>query len=103
MTGDEIEVEVVYALPLSQEITRLRIPAGTTAGEAILRAAVAARHPELGTGQERIAIYGRVASPDTILRDRDRVEILRPLTADPKEARRQRASRRRRVPSRGKD
>jgi putative ubiquitin-RnfH superfamily antitoxin RatB of RatAB toxin-antitoxin module len=103
MSRDEIEVEVIYALPLSQEITRLRMPTGTTAAEAILRAAVAARHPELGTGQERIAIYGRVASPDTVLRDGDRVEILRPLTADPKEARRQRASRRRRLPSGGKD
>jgi uncharacterized protein len=103
MNRDEIEVEVVYALPLAQEITRLRIPAGTTVAEAVLLSAVALRHPEVGTGQERVAIYGRVASPDTVLRDRDRVEILRPLTADPKEARRQRASPRRRLPSRGKD
>ena len=103
MSGEEIEVEVVYALPLTQEITRLRIPAGTTVADAILRSAVAIRHPEIGTGRERVAIYGRMASPDTVLHDKDRVEILRPLTADPKEARRQRASRRRRLPRRGND
>jgi putative ubiquitin-RnfH superfamily antitoxin RatB of RatAB toxin-antitoxin module len=103
MSREEIEVEVVYALPLAQEITRLRIPAGTTVADAILRSAVAVRHPEIGAGHERVAIYGRVASADTVLHDKDRVEILRPLTADPKEARQQRASRQRRLPGRGKD
>jgi putative ubiquitin-RnfH superfamily antitoxin RatB of RatAB toxin-antitoxin module len=103
MTRDEIEIEVVYALPLAQEITRLRMPAGSTVAEAIRRSGVAARHPELSTSHAQVAVYGRVATPDSVLHDQDRVEILRPLTADPKEARRQRASRRRGTPTRGAD
>lgn len=100
MTRDQIEIEVVYALPLAQEITRLHIPVGSTVAEAILRSALAARHPELSTGRARVAIYGRLTTLDTVLQDQDRVEILRPLMVDPKEARRQRASSRRRTPTR---
>jgi uncharacterized protein len=95
MSPREIEVEVVYALALQQDITRLRVPCGTSVGEAVERSAVTIRHPEIGTGDHRLAIYGRLVKPAAVLRDRDRVEILRPLSADPKQARKQRASRRR--------
>ena len=43
------------------------------------------RHPEVDLRRGRVAVYGRLVSPDGVLRDRDRVEILRPLNADPKE------------------
>ncbi len=92
MSRREIEVEVVYALPFAQDICRLRIPAGTTVEQAIERAGVAARHPEIDLRRDRAAVYGRPVSPDMVLQDRDRVEILRPLNADPKEVRRRRAS-----------
>jgi hypothetical protein len=92
VSHSEIEVEVVYALPFAQDATRMRVPAGTTVAQAIARAGVAVRHPELDLGKGRIAVYGRIVSPDTVLRDCDRVEILRPLKADPKEVRRRRAS-----------
>ena len=92
MSGKQIEVEVVYALPLAQDSTRLRVPAGTTVAQAIARAGVALRHPEIELGKSRVAVYGRMVLPDAVLRDQDRVEILRPLSADPKEARRRRAS-----------
>ena len=92
MSGREIEVEVVYALPFAQDISRLRIPVGTTVAQAIAHAGVAVRHPEVDLREGRIAVYGRLVSPDMILQDRDRVEILRPLNADPKEVRRRRAS-----------
>jgi len=94
VTSNEIEVEVVYALPLTQDTTRLRIPPGTTVAQAIARAGVALRHPEVDFGASRLAVYGRLVSGDTILQDRDRIEILRALSADPKEVRRRRASRR---------
>jgi putative ubiquitin-RnfH superfamily antitoxin RatB of RatAB toxin-antitoxin module len=88
-----IEVEVVYALPFAQDICRLRVPAATTVAQVIERAGVMARHPEIDLKQDRVAVYGRIVSPDMVLQDRDRVEILRPLNADPKEVRRRRASR----------
>ena len=90
--SNEIEVEVVYALPFAQDTTRLRIPAGTTVAQAIARAGVALRNPDVDLGKGRVAVYGRLVSGDAVLRDRDRVEILRPLSADPKEVRRRRAS-----------
>jgi putative ubiquitin-RnfH superfamily antitoxin RatB of RatAB toxin-antitoxin module len=92
VSHSEIEVEVVYALPFAQDSTPLRVPAGTTVAEAIARAGLPARYPELDLGKGRLAVYGRLVSADTVLRDRDRVEILRPLRADPKEVRRRRAS-----------
>ena len=92
MSGKHIEVEVVYALPLAQDSTHLRVPAGTTVAQAIALAGVALRHPELERGKSQVAVYGRTVPMDAILRDLDRVEILRPLSADPKEARRRRAS-----------
>jgi len=92
MSG-EIEVEVVYALRLAQDSTRLRLPLGTTVAQAVARAGLALRHPEIDLGPGRVAVYGRLVSGDAILRDGDRVEILRPLSADAKELRRGRALR----------
>jgi putative ubiquitin-RnfH superfamily antitoxin RatB of RatAB toxin-antitoxin module len=87
-----IEVEVVYALPFAQDICRLRVPAGMTVAQVIERAGVMARHPEIDLKKDRVAVCGRIVSPDMVLQDRDRVEILRPLNADPNEIRRRRAS-----------
>ena len=95
MSVGDIEVEVVYALPLMQDIARLRVRAGTTVAEAIERSAVLTRHPEAEVNLRRVAICGQPATLDTVLQDQDRVEILRPLTIDPKDARRLRASARR--------
>jgi len=96
MSADDIEVEVVYALPLAQHATRFRVPAGTTVAEAIERSGILVRHPEIEVNLRRVAVLGRLTTPDTVLHDHDRVEILRPLAIDPKEARRLRASTRRR-------
>ena len=93
MSENEIAVEVVYALPLTQDSTRLRVPAGTTVAEAIAHAGVALRHPGIELADNRVAVYGKRVLLTTMLRDQDRVEILRPLSADPKEARRTRAAR----------
>ena len=87
-----IQVEVVYALPLAQDATTLRVPAGTTVAQAITMSGVAERHGEIDLGRDRIAVYGRVTGLDAVLKHRDRVEILRVLQVDPKEARRRRAS-----------
>jgi hypothetical protein len=92
MSEKQIEVEVVYALPLRQDSSRLIVPDGTTVAQAIARAGVCLRHPEIELGRNPVAIYGRAVRLDTVLCDRDRVEILRPLRADPKESRRLRAT-----------
>jgi len=89
-----MHIEVVYALPQRQERVLLDLPPGSTALDAI-QASGLLRH--LSQGEfGRIGVWGRPVTPETRLRDRDRVEIYRPLTADPKEIRRIRAAKTRR-------
>ena len=89
----EIEVEVVVAERNRQHLVTIRVPDGTTAAQAVRASRVldgfaqAYRHPlDLG-------VFGRRVSEQQVLRDGDRVEIYRPLTLDPKEARKIRAAR----------
>jgi putative ubiquitin-RnfH superfamily antitoxin RatB of RatAB toxin-antitoxin module len=88
-----IAVEVVYARADVQEVLPLRVEAETTAREAIERSGLAARYPELGAGPLSVGIFGKSVPEDTVLREGDRLEIYRPLIADPKQARRRRAAR----------
>lgn len=90
--AETIHVEVVYALPERQEIASLNLPAGSTAGQAIEASGLLAKFPEIDLTRNKLGIYAKLAKPDTALRDRDRVEIYRPLIADPKEVRKQRAA-----------
>ena len=90
-----LHVEVVYALPEEQALISLDVEEGTTAGQAIERSGILARYSGLALEPGRIGIYGKPVGPETALRDGDRVEIYRPLTADPKEARRTRVRSRR--------
>ncbi|PWK89858.1 RnfH family protein [Fulvimonas soli] len=84
-----IRVEVVLALPGEQHVRRLEVPGGTTAGQAVALAGWAGDP----AGAPPLGIFARRVAADHVLRDGDRVEIYRPLLRDPKEARRQRASR----------
>ena len=88
-----VAVEVVYALAEVQEVVALEIVTGTTVAEAIRLSGIALRHPEIEAAPPAVGVHGRSVSPDTVLRDGDRVEIYRPLIADPKQARRRRAAR----------
>ena len=88
-----ITVEVVYALPHEQDVVTLTLESGATVREALIQSGMAREHSEIDLAQCRVGIYGRRVSGETILADGDRVEIYRPLTADPKQARRRRASR----------
>ena len=72
------------------EVT-LELPAPATALDAIRASGLFERHPELGLGEPLIGIWGRACVPETVLADGDRVEVYRPLTMDPNEARRLRA------------
>jgi putative ubiquitin-RnfH superfamily antitoxin RatB of RatAB toxin-antitoxin module len=83
-------IEVVYARQEEQVVIALTVPAGTTAGGAVERSGLAARFPEI-TGDLKLGVFGKAVTAETPLAPGDRVEIYRPLTADPKQARRGRA------------
>jgi putative ubiquitin-RnfH superfamily antitoxin RatB of RatAB toxin-antitoxin module len=87
-----INVEVVYALPVRQEVVRLKLPQGATLQQAIEASGLPQKYPEIDPAKGKFGVYAKLAKPDTVLRDRDRVEIYRPLIADPKEVRKQRAA-----------
>jgi uncharacterized protein len=85
-----LRVEVAYALPDAQALIPLEVEDGTTAGQAIELSGILLRFPDLVVARGRVGIFGKSVDPDTVLREGDRVEIYRPLVADPKEARRRR-------------
>lgn len=88
----EIAVEVVYALPAEQRVVRLQLEPGATVKQAIALSGLLKRYPEIDATSLRAGVYGRLAALDYRLAAGDRVEIYRPLTVDPKDARRRRAS-----------
>lgn len=90
-SGELIPVEVAYATPEKQHLLKLDIPAGSTAAEAIERSGICRLCPEIDLDQARIGIWNKLSTLEAPLEPRDRVEIYRPLKADPKEARRRRA------------
>ena len=88
---DLIEVEVAYALPRTQTVTALKVPVGTTVREALAWSGIAAQPTGGDWDTLAVGICGKRASLATVLHEHDRVEIYRPLIADPKQARRRRA------------
>ena len=96
MSGQEtqknIQVELVLAMPDRQELLALEVRAGTTTvEEAISISALPDRFEHFELDLSKVGIFGRKVSPQEVLQAGDRVEIYRPLIADPKEVRRQRA------------
>lgn len=90
--SDAIDVQVVYALPQRQELIKLRLPAGATAREAVEASGLLQKYPDIDLdGANRLGVFARLVKGDAVLRDKDRVEVYRPLIADPKAVRRQRA------------
>ena len=89
-----IEIEVAYAAPASQRIIAMRVAPGTSAWEALRQSGIAAQFPEIDLDTAAIGIFSRKldgkrapAPKDYTLKDRDRIEIYRPLRITPKEAR----------------
>lgn len=91
MAEHYIDIEVAYALAEEQWIVPLRVAQGTTLEQAIHASGLLEKRPEIDLAAQKVGIYGKAAKPDTVLRSGDRVEVYRPLIADPKEVRRQRA------------
>lgn len=88
----KIVVQVVYALPGAQEVVEVELKAGATVEAALNASGIPARHPEIDLKAQRIGVWGRPVALATGVRNRDRVEIYRALSADPKQARRHRAA-----------
>jgi putative ubiquitin-RnfH superfamily antitoxin RatB of RatAB toxin-antitoxin module len=86
-----INIEVAYALPDEQVLLALEVEQGATVAQAIERSGILSRFPEVRVAPGSLGVFGRQVGLDEPLRDGDRVEIYRPLIANPKQARRERA------------
>lgn len=89
---ETIRVEVAYALPQRQEVVPLVLAAGSTARAAVEASGLLERYPDIEIdGKNKLGVFAKLVKADTELRDLDRVEIYRPLIADPKAVRKKRA------------
>ena len=87
----KINVEVIYALPKEQITFTVSVEQGATAQQAIEASGILAKYPEIELNKNKLGIYSRLIKLDTVLQDGERIEIYRPLIADPKEMRKRRA------------
>lgn len=101
--ADLIDVEVAYARPDTQLILALRVPAGTTLEQAVRESGILERFPDIDLARNQVGIFGKLNKLNAELRSGDRVEIYRPLLADPKEVRKQRAAEGKRMKKGGGD
>ena len=91
MNAANMNVEVIYALPTQQPLLQVRLAEGATVEDAIRASGVLEAFPEIDLSINKVGIFSKLVKLDEKVRDRDRVEIYRPLIADPKEVRRKRA------------
>ncbi|MBU6491707.1 MAG: RnfH family protein [Burkholderiales bacterium] len=95
MPSDAMQIQVCYAQPDGQTLLELNVPPGATIEQAIRCSGVLARHPEIDLERQRVGIFGQLKPLDTPVQSGDRIEIYRPLKADPKEARQRRVAKKR--------
>ncbi|MCX2972092.1 RnfH family protein [Halieaceae bacterium IMCC8485] len=88
-----INVEVAYALDNKQALLELQVVEGTTALQAAQQSGITGKFEGIDLENSKLGIFSKVVAPSQVLRDGDRVEIYRPLIADPKEVRKARAAR----------
>jgi putative ubiquitin-RnfH superfamily antitoxin RatB of RatAB toxin-antitoxin module len=88
--ADPIEIEVVYAQPAWQDCVAVRVVQGTSVEDAVRQSGILDRHPEIELSRVVLGIFARRVPHDALVRAGDRVEIYRPLQADPKRVRRER-------------
>ena len=88
----QLHIEVCYATAIHAYFRELVVEEGTTIEQAIAQSGVLIAIPEIDLARQPVGLFGKKRALDTLLRERDRIEIYRPLVADPKESRRRRAS-----------
>ncbi len=91
MHNETIMIEVAYALPATQSLLTLEVRVGATIRHAILQSGILRLFPEIDPQTISVGIFSEPKELDDIVKEGDRIEIYRPLTMDPKEARRRRA------------
>lgn len=89
----DISVEVVYALPEKQYQLYVKVEQGSTVEQAIKQSGLLELRREIDLSSNKVGIYSRAVKLSDVVDEGDRIEIYRPLIADPKELRRQRAER----------
>lgn len=101
--ADLIEVEVAYAKPDEQLIISLQVAPGATLKQVIEQSGILDRFPEIDPAQLKAGVFGKLKKLDQAVREGDRVEIYRPLIADPKQVRKERAAAGKRMKKGGGD
>jgi|TARA_R100001377_G_scaffold70708_1_gene46199 putative ubiquitin-RnfH superfamily antitoxin RatB of RatAB toxin-antitoxin module len=91
MNDDKVTIEVVYGVPHKQKILTLILSAGSTVEQAILESGVIALFPEIDLKVNKVGIWNRAVKLSEVVNDLDRIEVYRPLIADPKDVRKRRA------------
>ena len=99
----KITIEVAYARADKQVILPVHVMPGATAQQAIEQSGILHKFPEIDLSKNKIGIFGKLGKMDAVLKAGDRVEIYRPLIADPKEVRRQREAEGKRMKKGGGD
>ena len=89
---DEILVEIAYALPEEQVIISIKVPIKYNVKQAIEKSDIQKKFPSIDLSKNKVGIFGKKTTLDHVLKNRDRIEIYRPLILDPKEMRRKRAA-----------
>ncbi len=92
MSAEKISVEVAYALPDQQTIVALTVAADATLQEVIQASGLLDQYPDIDLKKNKVGVFGKLGKLTDTLHTGDRVEIYRPLIADPKEVRKQRAA-----------
>ncbi|EIU7558860.1 MULTISPECIES: RnfH family protein [Providencia] len=87
----DLSIEVTYALPEKQFLLSVKVADGTTIEDAIIASGILALRDDIDLKKNKVGIYSRPAKLTDKVQDGDRIEIYRPLIADPKELRRKRA------------
>lgn len=90
---ETLHIQICYAEPAYQLLRDLDVAAGTTLQEALMQSGILREVSAIDLTACKVGIFGKVKAPETVLRQYDRIEIYRPLIADPKESRRTRAER----------
>ncbi len=89
--GLQIKIEVAFALPNKQTLLALSVDNGATVEEGIKASPILSQYPQIDLAENKVGIWSRACKLTDSLKDGDRIEIYRPLIADPKEVRRRRA------------
>lgn len=101
--AEQIKIEVAYARPDQQLILEVMVNVDSTLEQAIEQSGILERFPEIDLAQNKLGIFGKLSKKTAELKAGDRIEIYRPLIADPKEVRRKREAEGKRMKKGGGD